>query len=257
MSESTTVLVCNTKGGVGKTIVSTMVLPYVLDPAAETTLRVYELDDNNRTPIENSAIAFETFRVSDQEKIDGLAFDLLTEEGINIIDAGGGSDTLAVLDHIRSLQIPMEEYYVPINDDIEQVDNALETIERIRKTDPDAKISMVLNRCHRIDEDAIKEQFVGIFGSEFYGVDSRLDEFGEVDFLFVPNSPLFPLLKMRGTTLRDFYPVAVDLIGNFPKYRAEWIKEGKDIFKDGLKQYRLAVAGKEIALLLENYAKKE
>jgi hypothetical protein len=247
VNDTSTYLICNTKGGVGKTIFSTMVLPFVLDPEGSLPMRVYELDDNNRTSFDRSAIEFSTFKVSDQEEIDGLAFDILTSEGVNVVDAGGGSDTLRVLEHVRTLQLPVDRYFVPLNDDIEQVDNALRTIAQIRETDPDAKITVVLNRCLVIAREEITEQFVGIFGSEDYGVDSRIEEFGQVDFAYVPNTPVFPLLKMRGTTLRDFYPVAREMNENYTEHRKRWIKDGKEAFKEAMKQYRFAVRSLALA----------
>lgn len=239
-------VVANTKGGVGKSVISTMVLPLLQQDKKVT---IYEIDDNNKTVLPNSKIKIETIKV-ENEKIDGIVFDLLAgDDKVNIIDAGGGNDTNSVLKYIQDLEIPVEKYFVPINDDIEQVQNAVFTIEKIREIDAAASISLVLNRCQELDEKSIENQFVGVFGSEDFGLPEKLDDLGissEVDLLVVKNSPLFSILKSKGVALTDVFETSKDLVDNFQDYRSAWAKEGKEVFSKKMKEWRLAKKIKEI-----------
>jgi len=242
---SNVLVVVNTKGGVGKSTIASQVLP-VLFRETDKKIKIYELDDNNRTYYQNSKIEFNTLKTSKTEDvIDDVNIDLMLDENvINIIDAGGGNDTKAVLNGIQKAELKGLTYFIPVNDDFEQFENTKTTINVIREFDDKAKIFLIFNRTTSFKLDEIKNQFIAFFGSEDYGIEGRFGEIAnliEKDFLILQNTQIISILKnFYNTTLYDFYHENKDLIENSEKYKKEWVQQGRDFFKKQMKHFRFA-----------------
>lgn len=247
------IVVPNTKGGPGKSTFSTMVAPVLCNCE---TVNIYELDDNNKTMFtESEHVQFMTLKVKDANSaISEIDFTNMTQkEGsvCSIIDIGGGNDTKIVLESIKKSDFSCLTYVVPINDDIEQINNMFDTIKMIKEADTEAKIYVLLNRVKEMDEESIRSQFINVFGSEKYGIQSHLEEIlKEVeDVKFVRNSPLYGILKNTyNKTLLDSYREAMELIDNIENLKSMWSKEGKDVFLKNYKKYNFA---KDIISLTE------
>jgi hypothetical protein len=244
-------VVANTKGGVGKSVLSSMVMPFV---CKTEEIVIHEFDNSNVTSFENTILKFESVKADKSDsKIDEILFDNLMDKKVShIIDCGGGDDTIKVLDYLQESDLKGLDYYVPVNDDLEQVKNVLDTIKEIKKRDNTAKISIVLNRCNSLDEDEIKNQFIGIFGNESYGIAGVIDELNnQVDnFYFIKNTPIFGILKnIYKTTLLDSYREAKEITENIANYQKEWLKLGKDNFKSKMKFYKFL---KDVVRFVEN-----
>jgi len=256
---SNVLVVVNTKGGVGKSTIASQVLP-ILFRDTDKKIKVYELDDNNRTYYKNSKIEFNTLKVSRTEDvIDDVNIDLMLDENvINIIDAGGGNDTKAVLDGIQKAELKGLTYFIPLNDDFEQFENTKLTIELIRSFDNNAKIFLIFNRTISFKIDEIKSQFIAFFGSEDYGIEGRFDEIADLvekDFLILQNTQIISILKnFYGTTLYDFYHDNKDLIENSEKYKKEWVQHGRDYFKKQMKHFRFAKDVFDLIDYIDKYA---
>ena len=135
---------------------------------------------------------------------------------------------------------------------MEQVDNVLDTIILIRDFDKSSKINLVLNRCFTLEKEEIQKQFINIFGSEELDIPNRLTDLKVDNVFFVPNSPIFSILKSHyKVSLLDSYLSSVDLVSNIDTYRQEWIKEGQDVFKANNKKYRFAKMVVELINQLE------
>jgi len=233
-------VVANTKGGVGKSVISSMVMPFV---CKTEDIVIHEFDDNNITKITNTSLKFENVKASKSDsKIDDILFDKLMDKKVShIIDCGGGNDTIKVLDFLKESDLTGLEYYIPANDDIEQVKNVLDTIKEIKKRDNQAKINLVLNRCNILDEDDIEKQFVGIFGNEAYGIGGVIDILLKdvENIYFIKNTPIFGILKnIYNTTLYDSYNEAKEIEKDIDKYKEEWAKLGKNGFRKKMKFYK-------------------
>jgi hypothetical protein len=233
-------VVANTKGGVGKSVISAMVMPFIVD---NKDIVIHEFDNNNQTKIENTSLKFNTIKADKSgDKIDEILFDVISEKKVShIIDCGGGNDTIKVLDFLIESDLIGLEYYIPVNSDIEQAKNLIDTIKEIKKRDKEATINVILNRCYSLDEDTIKEQFVGIFGSETYDVAGVIDEVlkDTKNIYFLKDTQLFGILKnIHNTTLFDVYQEAKDIHKNIAKYKKEWIKTGEKEFKTKMKHYK-------------------
>lgn len=239
------IVVASSKGGVGKTTISTMVAPMV---CSCDVINIYELDDNNKTMFSKSKyVNFKTLKVKDTNsvicEIDFTTLTQADESVCSIIDIGGGNDTKMVLESIKKSDFSGLTYVVPVNDDIEQVINMFDTIEMIRQTDYEAKIYVILNRVERLNEESIRSQYINIFGSEKYGIESHLEEIlNEVeDIKYVRNSPFYGILKnINNLTLLDAYHEANDLLGNIENLKLKWTEEGLDGFERNYQKYNFA-----------------
>lgn len=240
-------VIASTKGGVGKTTLATQVIPCLFQDAKE--INIYELDNNNITKLKNSKLNIQTLKINNKanDMVAGVHFDVISQsDAINIIDIGGGNDTVQVLEYIGEIAAHGFTYIVPINDDIFQLYNAQETINTIKEIDPNAPIFLVLNRCIALTEEAIKNQFIGIYGSTEWGIEGKLAEIEAVpgvQIIAIENSNLFTVLSsIYGQTLSDFYFDALELVENIDIYRLEWAKTlSRAEYQNKTKQYTLAL----------------
>ena len=230
------IVVCTSKGGEGKSLLSMQKIPLLY---LDKNIYIFEVDNNNNSKklIEKSEkINFKTFRVNDGlDALDEVEFNTLTskDDTINIVDCGGGDDTMKVLQILNEKELKGLTYVVPLTNSISNVDNALQTIDAILEYDQTAIINLVLNRCPNYDFNAIKEKFKALFGNEEFGLNSRIEEFQSkvknINYILETDLPDIISSKHQ-YSLVDAYLKAKLIIENFDAVKAEWLKEGKDIF---------------------------
>ncbi len=236
-------VVVNTKGGVGKTTVSGIVATLLYLQNQDKKINLFEIDDNNNSKINSNYINYQSLKLKDSEiVIDDIQFNSLSDSNVtNIVDAGGGNDTKIVLQKLKEIDLSGLNYYIPVNDDMEQVQNLKDTVTLIRDFDKSANINLILNRCFSLEKDEIQKQFINIFGSDELDIPNQRDNLKVDNVFFIPNSNIFSILKSHyKVSLLDSYLSSVDLIQNIDTYRQEWIKEGQDVFKANNKRYRFA-----------------
>lgn len=236
-------VVVQTKGGVGKTTFSSILSTLLYLENEEKKIQVFELDDNNSTRINSDFLSHSSLRLKDSEiALDDIQFNALSaKDVISIIDAGGGNDTKLVLQKLKEIDLSGLNYYVPLNDDMDQLINIQDTIKLIREFDKNGKINLVLNRCLNLQEDEIQRQFINIFGNEELGIESQIENIKVDSIYFVPNSNIFSILKSHyKVALLDSYLSSLDLVKNIDTYRQEWVKNGQEVFKANNKRYRFA-----------------
>ena len=236
-------VIVQTKGGVGKTTVSGIVATLLYLQNQNKKINLFEIDDNNNSKINSNYINYQSLKLKDSEiVIDDIQFSSLSDSNVtNILDAGGGNDTKLVLQKLKEIDLSGLNYYIPLNDDMEQVDNVKDTIALIRDFDKYANINLILNRCFTLDKDEIQKQFINIFGSDELDIPNQLNNLQVDNIFFVPNSNIFSILKSHyKVSLLDSYLSSIDLVQNIDTYRQEWVKEGQEVFKVNNKRYRFA-----------------
>ncbi len=248
------IVVPQTKGGVGKTTISMTLATLIHQQNQNQKINLFEIDDNNVTKVNSNYINHQSLKLKNSEVvIDDIQFSSLSDNNVvNIVDAGGGNDTKIVLQKLKEIDLTGLNYYIPVNDDLEQVDNVLDTIILIRDFDKSATINLMLNRCFSLEKEEIKDQFINIFGDDELDIPNRLTDLKVDNIFFVPNSKIFSILKSHyKVSLLDSYISSVDLVQNIDTYRQEWIKEGQEIFKANNKRYRFAKMVVELINQLE------
>ncbi len=232
-----------TKSGVGKSTVSNIVATILYLKNQNQKINLFEIDDNNNSKVNSNYINHQSLKLKDSEVvIDDIQFSSLSDSNlVNIVDAGGGNDTKLVLQKLKEIDLSGLNYYIPLNDDMEQVDNVKDTIALIRDFDKYANINLILNKCFTLDKDEIQKQFINIFGSDELDIPNQLNNLKVDNIFFVPNSNIFSILKSHyKVSLLDSYLSSIDLVQNIDTYRQEWVKEGQDVFKANNKRYRFA-----------------
>lgn len=238
-------VVVTTKGGEGKTFLSLQILPILF---LDKNINIFEVDNNNNSQkmIENSQkISFKSFKIDDGlDAIDEIEFNnmLSQDDSINIIDAGGGDDTVKLLQILKEKELFGLTYVVPLSNSISNVDNSLQTIDAILDFDKDAKINLVLNKCLSFDFDDIKYKFKSFFGNEDFGLPSRYEEFEDKiqNLNYVTETDLPDIISSKHQyALIDAYLKAKVIMENFDEVKAEWAKKGKDEFLKAKKLNRI------------------
>lgn len=253
VATSRVIVIVNTKGGVGKTTVAN-VFGQLFYSNQNQKINIFEIDDNNTTQVNSNYINYQSLKLKDSEVVlDDIQFNLLSDNNvINIVEAGAGNDSIVVLSKLKEIDLTGLNYYIPLNDDMEQVDNVKDTIALIRDFDKSGKINLILNRCFSLEKEEIKDQFVNIFGNEELDIPNRLTDLKVDNIFFIPNSNIFSILKSHyKVSLLDSYLSSIDLVQNIDTYRQEWIKEGQDVFKVNNKKYRFAKMVVELINQLE------
>lgn len=239
------IVVCSTKGGEGKSMLSMQKIPLLF---LDKNIYIFEVDNNNNSKklIEKSEkINFKSFRINDGlDALDEVEFNNLTsqEDSINIIDCGGGDDTLRVLEILKEKKLAGLTYVVPVTNSISNVDNALNTIDAILSFDKTAIINLVLNRCPSYDLPKIKQKFKALFGNEEFGLKSRIEEFQSKikNINYVLESDLPDIISSKHQySLLDAYLKAKQIMENYDYIKSEWLKLGKDVYLKNVKLNRI------------------
>lgn len=240
----TTFVVASTKGGSGKSIIASMIIPVLVADTGKK-ITVYGIDDNNSINIQSSFIDFKDLKTKDSENVidETEIKNINSSDDISIIDLGGGADTHIFLQAVKKSSIRGLIYLIPLGDDIEQVHNLTETLHEIKSASKDAKIYLILNQVNVMNDESIKRQFIGIYGSEKYDVtplDKKILEQVE-GIYFLEASPLFSILKnIYNITLLDAYIDAKELLTDLDSKKVEWAKKGSEHFKKQNSLVRLA-----------------
>jgi len=231
---SKTFVTISTKGGVGKSIISFMILP-ALFVGDNKKISIYEMDNSNDTKevLQNTSLNIESLKADgSKDKIVDLLLESMAgdDDVINIIDVGGGDDTLSILKNLKKAMIENITYLIPINKDIDHTENMMKTVEEIRAFDPSSKIFLMMNRCESLTEEQLKKDFRHFFKK----VAENKKILKGVVPLFILDAPLLAELKSDfGTTLYDFYPKAIEMKEKFFDLRKEWYKKTAELEDDG------------------------
>jgi hypothetical protein len=236
-------VILSTKGGVGKSMIATQILPLLAKE--NQAIEIYEVDNNNKTQLDNASIVIKNFEANEADKaLDEAFFESLADENkLVIVDAGGGDDTKKVIEGIEKANIDNVEYYIPLNSDLEQQKNIKDTINLIKNIDKKAKINLILNRAYSLDdEENVKKQFINLFGDENYNINGIFDEIKKdikKVYAIEDNNILQIIKNIYKSTIKDILEQNKDILENITELRKEWVKEGKEEFKKKMAFYRL------------------
>ena len=232
-----TFVVANTKGGAGKSMMSLHFLPMLF---LDKKINVHEIDDSNMSRLKNSSLNFENLKVEkNQSVLIGIDYDMSTGvDEINIIDCGGGNDTKMILHSINhNSELEGLTYFIPTNDDVLQFKNVEDTINLIKENDDNAKIYIVFNRCLKMTENDIKEQFLGFFGDKDYGIEANIKKIEKdiIDIFYVRTNKILNILSSKyHISLKDGYLEYQKINNNFADYKKQMIKRFfTDVFELG------------------------
>jgi len=220
------ILTLNTKGGVGKSFISTQILPLAFYDDSKK-INVFEVDNNNNSKLNTEYIEFLNLDVNN---IDKILLDVEFSDDINIIDAGGGDDTKNVIKSLAEAAVEIDLFVVPLLKDYEVTKNLIDTINLIRHYYHNAKIVVALNR---IVNDA-RSEFIYFFGNEELNVEGVINELDEnINIVLINDYNEIDVIKnLHKTTSLDAILKNLDVIENEREYRAKWKQEALQISDD-------------------------
>lgn len=214
--------VVNTKGGVGKTTIAYMVLPYLLYEE-DKTIVVSEMDNSNNTSdffIGDKILEFKSYKIDkSKEKLKEISFNSIIDEDenvINIIDCGAGDNTKNVIEQMYRASLDDIVFVIPFIADPENASNVKDTIDFIKNMDfNNFKIWLLFNKMDFKREKDIKklkvyvrEKYIGIFDSDKWKIKGIYDEIkDDIDKeLIIYDSIVYSALKVSlKMSLLSFY----------------------------------------------------
>ena len=235
----------NSKGGVGKTTISTQVLP--LKQKDIEDISIYEIDNNNISKLKNSNINFKNFNIrSTEDALNEVIFNtLLDNKKLNIIDSGGGDDTKNVIKKLKELRIQEQEtinFVIPCSNDIAANKNLIDTIQLIKNNIENRKIILALNNVYNLQN--YRQEFINLFGYEQYSIKGIFKEIEkDVDnIMLIPFNNYFNIVKnVYLTTLKDLEEETEKVTKNLQQIRLNLAKQGKEVFLKQIKKINFLV----------------
>jgi len=210
-------IIVNTKGGVGKTTIGLNVLPILF----KGKINYFQLDNNNKIVLNSKNINITEFRLN--ALTEALAKIEFSDNDINIIDAGGGDDTILVLKELANSILENLIFIVPVSKNLSIQHNIVKTINEIHKHFENPDIYLFLNY---VTNKNIKEEFINIFGSELYNISPLLDtlDVNKEVFGIIPDTNLFQILELKKEILLDKFLEIENLVKN----KTELLKKKKE-----------------------------
>ena len=238
------IVVCNTKGGAGKTTISLNVLPLLIKTKIEDEeIAYYQLDDNNKIILNSNNVKIKTYKINEaNEVLDEIMLENLTNpEKANIVDCGGGNDTKIVIKNLAENRIEDNIFIIPLNQNLSVRHNVIDTINLIKENFKNAKIILIANNV--FDVNNIQKEFLSIFGDEDFDIEPlNLKELNVKNIGIVPFIPFLQVIEAKKEILLDKYNEAKEILKDekiatkkFAEKLDKELKEGK-ITKEEMKQ---------------------
>lgn len=194
------IAIINTKGGVGKSTLAFHVLPAIL---ADRNFEIIEIDNNNKTTtaflntqILKGKITSLNIAEGTQKLEELVVTNMLDEDKISVIDAGGGDDSLKVIHSFIDQDLISDTLFIiPFMPDFVQLKNLVDTYNVLPS---EAKILVVLNNADLSDPD----HHMFVKGNEDFEIPDISSTF--THFAVCPKSPLFSYAASRNKeTIKD------------------------------------------------------
>ena len=119
------ILIISGPSGCGKSTCSSILatLLYLNNPNKKINL--FELDDNNETKVDSKYIDSSSLTLKHTETvIDNINFNqLIDPDYLSVLDSGGSNDSVMILNKLKEIDMVGNNFYIPINDDLEQFKN--------------------------------------------------------------------------------------------------------------------------------------
>lgn len=212
------IVIASSKGGVGKTLIATGVLSYIL---RGKDFQLIEIDNNNDTvdSFEKSVLLENKMQAlnitNGVEKLEELVIEnMMNENKITIIDCGGGDDSLTIIESLKSQNLVNDTLFIiPFFPDFKQLKNLENTFELVK----DYKVAVV---CNNIDMNNT-DDLLFINGDEDFEIPNLSKLYKH--FFLIEKSNLFSFSNVRKKeTIYDFAQAAF----NFKQNEIlEWAKE--------------------------------
>lgn len=203
-------VVVNTKGGVGKSVVSGHLLTAYQFHRKNSPVRYVEIDDQNmslQNIADSSIVIADTVKT---ESLDSFAMQLVLENEDAIIDVGGNITSMMFLNSINNIGSLRGNaiYFIPMLDSKQDLKNAIDTYNLIRVSDNSSKIVFVLNRAiNKNNANLLHEQFIEFFGRKELDIRPAFETITDAYLIALNSDFVYNILARHKKTLIE---VSVD-----------------------------------------------
>ncbi|MFA7571699.1 MAG: AAA family ATPase [Sulfurimonadaceae bacterium] len=200
------IIIPQTKGGVGKSTVAMQIIAPFLYKKHGKKVTYIEIDDENNDSKSFTRTDIVNKRMLGTNKLTELDELILTDDNHEvIIDVGGNKTSSLVLDEIKKIGTYNNvKWIIPLGDGELDGKNAIATMNKIRKIEPNAEKNMffALNRAISMEADYIEEQFINFFGHKYLNSDSVICDFVKApNFFPVKNDKVITISRYLGSTV--------------------------------------------------------
>jgi len=240
-------VIVNTKGGVGKSTVAYQIMPLIFDDVA-----IVEIDSSQTSKLQKSnvnSIRFTANKVS--EAVDEI--DILSAEKTVVIDVGADENVREFFKDIDVIDDLDFRFFIPLNDDVEYIQNVIDTHNMIEKFKPEAEINLILNRCRSTEEAQIKQQYMALFGSDEYALENVFEKLNIANVFLVQESKFFGIVKSKfQKNLFETEKLFKNILENRSDLRVKARKDSDKALKSVNANIRIA---KQVEKLIKNIKK--
>jgi len=207
------IAVAGAKGGVGKTTISTNIIPsIILSKIPNARIDYIEIDNNNRTAdiLKDTETFSSTESITVDEgmkRLQKMVFKLITEKNDShhhiVLDLGGGDDTHKVMKMIKDLELTdLAEliYVVPVTASRVIGQSIMDMNQK--GYFKDEKVIYMLNNIR--DEKNIKDEFKIFFGDSQRNIPSIYDELKQPTILAIPHCGLFDVVSLSELDMWEY-----------------------------------------------------
>lgn len=200
------IIIPQTKGGVGKSTVAMQIIAPFLYKKHGKKVTYIEIDDENNDSKSFTRTDIVNKRMLGTNKLTELDELILTDDNHEVIvDVGGNKTSTLVLDEIKKIGTYNNvKWIIPLGDGELDGKNAIATMNKIRKIEPNAEKNMffALNRAISMEADYIEEQFINFFGHKYLNSDSVICDFvKDPNFFPVKNDKVITISRYLGSTV--------------------------------------------------------
>ncbi len=200
------IIIPQTKGGVGKSTVAMQIIAPFLYKKHGKKVTYIEIDDENNDSKSFTRTDIVNKRMLGTNKLTELDELILTDDNHEVIvDVGGNKTSSLVLDEIKKIGTYNNvKWIIPLGDGELDGKNAIATMNKIRKIEPNAEKNMffALNRAINMEPDYIEEQFINFFGHKYLNSDSVICDFvKDPNFFPVKNDKVITISRYLGSTV--------------------------------------------------------
>jgi len=222
-------IVVNTKGGVGKSTVSSQLLTSYIFSKTGKEVEYFEIDDQNESikNLKGSNVINAT--IVKTENIAKFVEDSIMFDSDIVVDVGGNLTAVMFLDKLKMLGgfIAPTTYYIPLTDGDQDAINAAETFKMIRVYDKTSKIIYVLNKCtNKSNQDLLEREFVDFFGNDILDVETIIKD-KKTSYIAVNRNTIYNLAGKLQKTI-------IELANE--SYDEEYKKSAKEYYADKTNQ---------------------
>ena len=200
-------VITNNKGGVGKSLTSTVLASVLAD--ADRNFKLVEIDDHNKSlEFKNSQILnknnMQTIQLDKKEEnIEKIFFEIMSDPDLDyIIDIGGSHNTDAVIPILKEVDF-QKIWIIPVIRVKKYIKNADATAAQI---DDLGNTIFLLNQYSNLE--SIEDDFLYFFGNKDLGIKKESKYFNANNYLAIPFTNAFQFAEDEEQTIHDLLQIA-------------------------------------------------